>query len=270
MKMIASTAAWIAQPKPNASAAIRLFCIPHAGGGASMFYPWLSQLPSEVELCLIQLPGRENRLWEQPLTDLLSLVRVLLPLLHPYLGIPFALFGHSMGALIAFELARQLQQRGAAPSHLFVAGREAPQLPNLASPLHSLPEAEFIQEICRRYNGIPETLLETPELMRLLLPTLRADVTIVETYRYSEGLPLICPITIFGGLEDLQINREVLSAWRQQTRQSFRLHMLPGDHFFLNNNRKPFLHVLHQELSHLLGQLTDDAPSQQSQFSYIH
>ncbi|NJL55892.1 thioesterase [bacterium] len=271
MKTIAPNTSWIARPKPNPAAHLRLFTIPHAGGSVSMFYPWLNQLPVEIELCPIQLPGRENRLWEEPFTDLLMVVQTLLPILRSYLDLPFAFFGHSMGALIGFELARHLRRQYALePIHLFVSGREPPQLPDLAPPIHRLPESEFVDEIRHRYNGISDALLEAPELLRLLLPVLRADVTIVETYRYIDDLPLNCSISAFGGLQDRQVRRIALMTWQQQTQQSFQLHMLPGDHFFLNNHSKPFLYILCQELNQLLKQLPTYTNFQSSQFSYTH
>jgi medium-chain acyl-[acyl-carrier-protein] hydrolase len=223
-----------------------------------MFYPWRKHLPVDVELCPIQLPGRETRLREACFTNLHKLVQALLPALLPDLDRPFAFLGHSMGALIGFELSRQLQQRQAPlPIHLFVAGREAPQSRSLATPTHHLPVTAFIQEIRCRYNGIPDALLHSPELMEMLLPILRADVTLVETYDYVHGTPLDCSITAFGGRQDAQVRLADLKAWQHQTRQAFRVHLLPGDHFFVNNTRQPFLRVLAQELRHLLSTLTE-------------
>ena len=165
---------------------------------------------------------------------MLSLVQTIAPFLLPYLDKPFAFFGHSMGALVSFELARLLHKEyKCSPSHLFVSGRRAPQVPDPDPPIHTLPNSEFLQEL-RRLNGTPEAVLQNDELMQLLLPTLRADFAVLETYVYTPQPLLDYPITAFGGLQDPEVCCEVLEAWRDQTRAAFSLHKFPGDHFFLH------------------------------------
>lgn len=239
---------WVTRPKPNPQARFRLFCLPYAGAGASIFRSWSEELPPEIEVCPIQLPGREDRLGETPFTRLSPLIQTLAPLLRPYLDIPFAIFGHSMGALISFELTRELRrQNWPCPVHLFVSGIRAPQIPDLALPIHRLLEPEFIESV-RRLNGTPQEVLQNPELMKLFLPALRSDFAILETYFYATEEQLKCPISAFGGLQDTIVSREDLAVWRAQTHGAFTLQMFPGDHFFLHSDPQPLLQAIAAEI----------------------
>jgi len=239
---------WVGRVPLNPQARLRLFCFPYAGAGASIFRAWSDDLPPEIEICPIQLPGREDRLGESPLTRLSPLIQTLAPLLRPYLDIPFALFGHSLGALISFELARELRRRNwPCPVHLFVSASRAPQIPDLDLPLHRLPEPQFTESL-RRLNGTPKEVLQNPELMQLFLPALRSDLAILETYFYATEERLECPISAFGGMEDSKVSHEQLDAWRDQTHGDFTLRMFPGDHFFWHSNRKPLLQAIAQEI----------------------
>lgn len=209
---------------------------------------WPNEVPATVDIWTAQLPGRGNRIQEPPFTNLSPLVQALAEAIVPFLDRPFAFFGHSMGAMISFELARILQRRlGLKPDHLFVSGRIAPHIMDTQRRTYDLPEAEFIEEL-RRLNGTPVEVLEHPELMELMTPLLRADFSVVGTYTYLPGLPLNCPITAFGGLQDPEVSREQLEAWREYTTASFSLHMFPGDHFYLNTKRQLLLQVLSREL----------------------
>jgi medium-chain acyl-[acyl-carrier-protein] hydrolase len=169
----------------------------------------------------------------------------------PLAGVPFAFFGHSMGALIAFELARELARRGRpGPLHLFVSGRRAPQVPDREEPLHRLPDPEFVVRL-RELNGTPEEVLANGELMQLLLPLLRADFAVHETYEYRPGEPLAVPISALGGIADPEVRRDDLEAWRPETRGAFRLRMLPGDHFFLLSARRLVTEAVARDLAAL-------------------
>ena len=224
---------WIASPQVNNQALFRLFCFPYAGAGASIFNSWTEFLPTKIQICPIQLPARESRWREPPATRLKPLIQTLAPLLKPKLDIPFAFFGHSLGALLAFELARELRRQNApAPVHLFVSSSCPPQIPNRSRPLHRLPEPQFIEEL-KRLKGTAEEILQNSELMQLFLPALRADFAMLENYFYVSEEPFDFPISAFGGLEDDKVNREALTAWQEQTRNNFTLQMFPGDHFFL-------------------------------------
>jgi medium-chain acyl-[acyl-carrier-protein] hydrolase len=237
---------WIPFRKPDPQSRLRLFCFPYAGAGALIFHKWSDALRRDIEVCPIQLPGRGTRLTEPPFTKLPGLVEALARVLVPLLDKPFAFFGHSLGALIGFELARQIRrQHGLHPVRLFVSAGRAPQIPHRAPPIHTLPDNEFLAEL-RRLNGTPRELLDHEELMEVMLPIVRADFALYETYLYSAEPPLTCPISAFGGLQDRKVSASDLEAWRSQTSASFSLRMFPGDHFFL---KEPLLlQALSQEL----------------------
>ena len=244
--------AWVTCPKPHPQARLRLFCFPYAGGGASLFRAWSDELAPAVEVCPVQLPGRESRFREPLYTRLIPLIQTLGPLLRPYLTMPFAFIGHSMGALISFELARYLRrQQAPMPVYLFASAHRAPQLPDPKPPIYHLPDPLFLEEL-RRLNGIPSEVLDHAELMELMLPLLRADFAVAETYRYTADPPLPCPISAFGGLADDEVSEDESAAWREQTRSAFRLRMLPGDHFFLVKNQSMLLQAISQDVAQLL------------------
>ncbi|PMB48501.1 putative thioesterase [Fischerella thermalis CCMEE 5201] len=239
---------WLIYPKPNPDAQIRLFCFPYAGGSANIFRHWSNHLPTTIEVCAIELPGRGMRIKLPPFTQLEPLVTELASVLKSKLDKPFAFFGHSMGAFVSFELALLLRkQYDLNPSHLFVSAHRAPQLVDPKPPIHSLPEAEFIAEL-RRLNGTPQALLENDELMQLFIPLLRADFAVLETYVYTQQAPLNIPITAFGGLQDQEVSRDQIQAWQEQTSASFSLHMLPGDHFFLHSFYESILKIISQQI----------------------
>lgn len=201
-----------------------------------------------LEVCPVELPGRGKRITSAPFTRLQLLVQAIAIALLPYLDKPFAFFGHSMGGLVTFELARLLRKNyGISPVHLFVSGYRAPQVPDPDPPIHALPEPEFLEKL-RRLNGTPKAVLENAELMQLLLPALRADFAVIETYAYTPESPLDCPITAFGGLQDREVPYDALKVWQEQTNAAFSLHMLPGDHFFLQSAEPLLLQLLSQEL----------------------
>jgi len=242
----------VAELRLRPHARIRLFCFPYAGGSSQIFRNWSDSLSQEIEVCLLQLPGRGNRIQEPAHTGLDALVQDIFEGIIPYLSKPFAFFGHSMGALVSFELARYLRRMQApVPAQLFLSGRSAPQIPDADPPTYNLPEAEFIKAV-RSLNGTPGEVLEHPELMRLMIPLLRADFSVCQTYSYVAESPLNCPITAFGGLEDNEVARESLEAWREHTTDDFKLRMLPGDHFFLHSQQAQLLRILSQEFYQLM------------------
>lgn len=238
---------WFTIPA-NERAKIRLFCFPYAGGTSLLFRTWANALGPSIAVCPAHLPGRERRLTEKPYTSAQSLVEAAAEAIIPHLDLPFAFFGHSMGALISFELARHLRRlHRPAPIHLFLSGRAAPQPGIRDTVTYNLPAQEFAEEL-RRLNGTPREVLENQELMELMIPLLRADFEICQTYNYTPGLALDCPITAFGGLKDPEATEEMVAAWKEQTTASFRLCMLPGDHFFVHSEQKQILGVISQEL----------------------
>jgi medium-chain acyl-[acyl-carrier-protein] hydrolase len=237
-----------AYSKRNPAADLILFCFPYAGGGTLTYRHWSKNLPTQVEVCPVQLPGRGNRLRETPFTRMEPLVKAIRREIGFYLDKPFAFFGHSMGAIICFEIARLLQREGATlPLRLFVSGRRAPQLSEPRMPTYHLPDSEFIQDL-HRLNGTPAEILNHPEVMQVVLPYLRADFEVIQTYTYMDGPPLNIPLTAIGGLADFEISREHLEGWCAQTNRTCSVRMLPGDHFYLTTNQELLLPLLAQEL----------------------
>lgn len=241
---------WIVHTKEHPR--LRLFCLPYAGGGASAFRLWSERLPWNVEVCPVYLPGREHRLREAAFTRLTSLVEALMEGLRPTLDMPFAFFGHSMGALIGFELTRYLRRNALPmPMQLFVSAHRGPQLPMRRAPAHTLSDDELI-DLLRRFGGTPQAVLQHAELMKIVLPVLRADFELCETYNYQPEAPLNCPISAFGGEQDTQVNAQELQAWQQQTLHNLTISMFPGDHFFLHSQQALLLQTLAQQLGALL------------------
>ncbi|MEM8722520.1 MAG: thioesterase II family protein [Cyanobacteria bacterium P01_G01_bin.39] len=255
MTTIQTSKSWFICPKPNPRAKLRLFCFHYAGGGAGSFRDWSDNLPPSVEVHFVELPGRGFRLAEKAFVSLNPLVKAIADALHPFLDKPFTFFGHSMGGLICFELTRLLRKKyGLNPIQLFVSAHRAPQLPDPDPPIYNLPDAEFLEEL-RDLEGTPQEVLENAELMQLLLPTLRADFTVVDTYKYTAESPLDYPITVFGGLQDQEVNYEELEAWQEQTTAAFSLQMLQGNHFFMHSARSLLLEYLCQDLNQLAGEV---------------
>jgi surfactin synthase thioesterase subunit len=249
---------WIVRYRQNAQARLRLFCFSYAGGGAAVFRSWPDALPPEVEVCAIQLPGRENRIGEAPYTRIAPLVDDLADALYPYLDRPFAFFGHSMGALISFELARRLRRTHERhPIGLYLAAYRAPQLPNPNIRIYHLPSEVF--KAVLRAEGIPEMILQNEELMQAMLPTLRADFELCDTYEYCEEPPLACPFSIFGGLEDVRISSADLEGWPIHSSGPCNLSMLPGSHFFLHSAQDRLLATISQSLAMSLAALPSSA-----------
>jgi medium-chain acyl-[acyl-carrier-protein] hydrolase len=224
---------WIIYSQPRPSARLRLFSFSHAGGGSGAFRGWPDRLGNEIELAYVQLPGRESRLRERPFASIPQLIPQLVDAIAAHLDRGFAFYGHSLGGKIAFEAIRELRRRGApGPAHLFVAACPAPQVQWPHPWMHRLDTPHFLQEMQKRYGGIPQQVIEDEELTALLVPMLRADVTMIETYSYTPEAPLDCGVTVFGGLKDPMVEESSLSSWRAQTRGGFRLQMASGDHFF--------------------------------------
>lgn len=227
---------------------LRLFCFPYAGGSASIFRTWQMNFPDEVSICPLQLPGRAARISEPLIHDFSTLVENIAEAIKNNLDTPFAFFGHSLGGLLSFELVRRLRRENLPlPVHLFISGCSAPQIPDTDPPIHDLSDAEFLEEI-RRYGGMPDEILSHPELLKIILPVLRADFSICDTYRYIDESPLDVPITVFGGLEDETVDYESLAAWRAQSNRAFTIRRLSGGHFFLDTNRELLLKTLVREL----------------------
>lgn len=186
---------WLVRLAPCRPPAIRLFCFPYAGVGVSVFHQWSAGLPPECDVCAVQLPGRTVRLSEQPVASIPMLVDGIVAGIIPYLDLPFVFFGHSMGAILAAEVTRELAARGAQlPRYLIVSARRPPHMADPLPPLRNLSDTDFVEEIMRRYGGIPSEILREKEILTMLLPALRADITALETHRPPRRAPLPCPI----------------------------------------------------------------------------
>ena len=238
---------WLICGEPNPRSRLRLFCFPYGGSGASIFRQWPENMPESVEICPVQLPGREDRIEEPLFTEMSRLIEVMAANFDPCFDIPFAFFGHSMGGVVAFELARYLSHRqGRDPIHLFISASRPPHIRE-ARHVHQLPEQEFI-DVMRKGGGIPETVLQSDELMELIQPILRADFALVETLPCNDRKPLSIPITAFGGIEDSFVTPDMVDAWRKHTSSTFSIKMLPGDHFFLKSAQSTLLQSITQIL----------------------
>jgi medium-chain acyl-[acyl-carrier-protein] hydrolase len=243
---------WFDYFKPRPNAALRLFCLPYAGGNGGIFRNWADSLPPFIEVCPIQLPGRGSRLREPPFTSMTLLVDAIETAIAGYLDKPFALFGHSMGAAINFELVHKLRsKRGLEPVQLFVAGRKAPHLAGSEERTFKLPEPEFIRKL-QRLEGTPTEVFENQELLGLVLPLLRADFELVQTAEYVVRPQLRCPITALGGVADNSVSREDLQGWSEHTSGRWHLSMFPGNHFFLHPHEPEVLQVIAEQLGTLV------------------
>lgn len=239
---------WLRVFKPNPNARLRLFCFPFAGGGVQFFHDWHEYLPNSIELRAIQLPGRENRIREKPIKNHTDLVGAILEAMKDCIEKPYAIFGHSMGALIGYEFARAVRNAGIShPCHLVVSSRRAPHLPQVLPIIHDLPDYQFIEEI-KRLNGTPKEVMESQELLRLIMPALRADIRLCETYTHNSEPPLACSITAYGGLQDHTVSRDEVDAWRRLAIGSFNIRMFPGDHFYIQTSRALFFQFLTHDL----------------------
>jgi medium-chain acyl-[acyl-carrier-protein] hydrolase len=214
-------------------------------------------MPADVETLAVQLPGRETRLRERPMNNIGAIADEVALRIAPLLDRPFAFFGHSMGALVAFETAKRLGLAGKTAAMLFVSGREAPHLSLDRERFEDLPDDEFIGAMDRKYGGVPALLKEDQEFRDLYLPPLRADVAAVTQYRHAGGPPLTCPIHVLGGVSDCSAPAESLSAWEQHTTDRCTVHLFPGGHFYVNTARAAVVGAVATELSRSSGVAAD-------------
>jgi medium-chain acyl-[acyl-carrier-protein] hydrolase len=239
--------------EPSPQFVMRLFCFPYAGAGASIYRTWPALLPKAVNVCPVQLPGREDRINEDPFTEMTALIPALAQSIFSSLDRPFAFFGHSMGALISFELARYLRrEHGLQPSHLFISGHGAPKLrvPRTSNRLY--PD-ELLQAHAERLKNNYGYAFEDVELRNLLLPVLSADLAVCSSYSYIADAPLDCPISVFSGVRERGLNEWSLGGWREMTTAAVSMRSFPGDHFFLNTARTELLETVSTQLSRIIS-----------------
>ncbi|WP_425400679.1 thioesterase II family protein [Aeoliella sp.] len=212
----------------------RLFCFPHAGGGAAAFYRWSRYLPNDVALVPLRLPGREDRLGETPYADLAQLADDAAEAVASLAPLPSLFVGHSLGGYVALEVTKRLLDTSHVPSKLIVAACGAPRGGRSKSPIGQLDDDAFVDAVATRYDGIPDLVRQSPELLAMVLPALRADIQMIESYDYQPTTPLPIDILALGGTDDGGVSPHRLNEWRNFTGGSFQMRLFPGGHFFLH------------------------------------
>lgn len=241
------TSPWILS-RPLPSAGLRLFCFPYAGGSAAHFLPWQSELGSQIQVCAVQLPGRGSRFHEAPLTEWAPVIEQLVETLADYDDLPYAFFGHSLGGLLAFELARTCTAYGLPlPRHLFISATNAPRSVPDRPDVTRMDDDALIARL-RYYNGTPTEVIQNRELMELLLPVIRADLTLLQNYRYRTRSLLPIPLSIMAGSDDSHLVQQDFPAWSNETTGPFRQHTFSGDHFYIQSERNAVLALLRSTL----------------------
>lgn len=250
---------WLTHASPCSDGGLRLICFHYAGGNASTFRGWHSRLPRAVDVWAVQLPGRMNRFGEPPFTRMSELMPVLGPVVASLFDRPVAFFGYSLGTLVAFEAARWLRRhRGQLPVHLFVAAGRAPQCPRDVETHYETDEKAIAR--MQELNGTSAAVLRNPEFLGVVLPIVRADFELAETYEYSREPPLDCSITAIGGTTDPETQGERLAGWRDQTTGAFVQRVLDGDHFFISSQEPLLLDILGEELTRWTARPSRPAP----------
>lgn len=236
MRLPGQATRWIRSFQPLPDSQLRLVCFPHAGGSASYFRPMAAPLGPTIEMLAVQYPGRQDRRLEQRIEDIAELADLIFDAVRPALDRPFAFFGHSMGAVLAFEVARRLKsQTKTSPQHLFASGRRAPSRYR-PEDIHRRDDAGLIAEL-RRLAGADRRWLDDSVLLAMVLPAIRSDYTAIETYTCPPGVVLDCPITALLGDADQNITIDEALAWREHTRARFDLRIFPGAHFYLEERQ---------------------------------
>lgn len=239
---------WICQLTPH-DGELRVFCFPYAGGSPHTFANWRSAFSKRIGIYTVQLPGRGRRLEEPSLDRLVSLASPIAKAIGAMADRPYVLFGHSMGALLAFETARVLRQMGCVkPAQLIASAYGAPQLPRRQPPIHLLDQDAFVSHI-REMGGTPAELFRHQELLDLVVPILRTDFAAIENYVYRPAAKLDTPIMALVGKTDAFVSIREMTAWQDQTEAPFSLHVFNGGHFFLHTAEVDLLRLMSAELT---------------------
>ncbi|MER7466213.1 alpha/beta fold hydrolase [Streptomyces sp. NPDC097981] len=238
---------WLRLFSSAPDAAVRLLCLPHAGGSASFYFPVAQALSPSVEVLAVQYPGRQDRRTEPLIDDIPTLADRITEELSAYQDKPLALFGHSMGAVLGFEVAQRLEERGDGPVELFVSGRRAPSV-SRGERWHDASDAELVAEI-QSHQAAGSELLDDPEMRAMLLPTIRGDYKAVETHVYRPGAAVRCPVTAFTGDSDPKVTVEEALAWQQHTTGGFHSEVFTGGHFYLSDHTAAVLRTVSARLT---------------------
>jgi medium-chain acyl-[acyl-carrier-protein] hydrolase len=235
---------WFSNFKPIENPRLRLICFPYAGSGPVVFHKWVNYLPQDIEVWGVRLPGRDVRYREPAFTSLSPLVSTLADEISPFMDVPFIIFGHSMGALISFELVHSWRETGGPqPVHVVLSGHRAPHRPPLNPPVHNSDKHTFLNRI-KNLGGTPEKFFSMNDLVDLMMPAMRADFSVWETYEYQEKIPLELPITVFGGRNDSEATESDFVAWQDYTKSDFNLHIFDGGHFYFQDDLTPLMDVI--------------------------
>jgi medium-chain acyl-[acyl-carrier-protein] hydrolase len=252
MQRTATTNRWLLPVSRSPRPVLRLFCFPCAGGWGQMFYPWARRLSKEIDIWAVQLPGRAQRMREVLGTCMRQLSDEVALGIQSHLGVPYAFFGHSMGALMSFEVSRRLRsRRWPRPVHLFLSSSTAPDLCHLRPSLHTLTDEEIMLKLAG-WNSMPAELNGNTEMIDVILPTLRSDFRLCDTYAYTEEPPLDIPMTVLGGKDDDEVPLDGLAAWKRQTAARFAVRTFPGGHFYFSSADDEFFAVLNHEIRRII------------------
>ncbi|MGW2655042.1 thioesterase II family protein [Streptomyces sp. NPDC001478] len=245
-----TTTPWLRRFHPAERAPVRLFCLPHAGGAASYYFPVSRALAPAADVVAVQYPGRQDRRHETCVDDVRQLADLVTAEILPWCDRPVALFGHSLGATLGFEVALRLEAADTVPVALFASGRRAPSRPRENERVHQAPDARLLQTI-RRMSGTDPAVLADEELLRSVLPAIRADYRAAETYRYHPGPPLTCPIDVLNGTEDPEVTEDEAAAWTTHTTAATTFHSYEGGHFYLNDHAPAVIAHIRARLAEL-------------------
>lgn len=254
-----SSTPWLVRFNNSHQVRMRLFCFHYGGGSASAFQNWIEFLPPSVEIIAIQLPGREGRFNDAFVTEFDTLTNILIDVTRPYLDKPFVVFGHSLGTIVSFEWVRALQKNQLQHPLLYIpSGMQAPQFPDKDPPVSCLPEVEFVEKLTLDYGATLENILKQKELREVFLPQLRADFTLLESYKYVDAAPFECPILAIAGDEEFDITDKLLDGWREQTSSQFQSVRFRGDHFFIHSSQKEVLEKINFEIASIIKRLPEN------------